>query len=75
MEKTLREFLGWKCEWVLIPDEYRMILLWLPIYFPIRERLSICPKIIKRTLNGFWSGFMSESRGLSWDRKSRYGEK
>ena len=23
----------------------------------------------------FWSGFMSEARGLSWDRKSRYGKK
>jgi len=24
---------------------------------------------------GYWSGFMSEGRGLSWDRKSRYGKK
>ena len=24
---------------------------------------------------GFWSGFMSEARGKSWDRKSRYGIK
>jgi len=24
---------------------------------------------------GFWAGFMSEARGLSWDRKSRYGIK
>ncbi len=36
------------------------------------ERLS---QILRLGRLGFWSGFMSEARGLSWDRKSRYGKK
>ena len=32
-------------------------------------------QVLRLRRQGFWSGFMSEARGLSWDRKSRYGEK
>lgn len=75
MKKTLKEFLGWKCGWFEVPDEYVMIMLWLPVYMPIKDRLAKCSQIVGRITKGFWAGFMSESRGLCWDRKSRYGEK
>lgn len=72
---SLREFLGWKCGWVLIPNKHEMIMVWLPMYMPIKERLTRSSQAVGRIINGFWSGFISQSRGLSWDRKSRYGEK
>ena len=75
MEKTLKEYLGWKCDWFEIPDENVFIMLWLPIYMPIKYRLAKCSQTIGRRIKGFWSGFMSAHRGLNWDRKSRYGEK
>lgn len=36
------------------------------------ERLS---QVLRLGRLGVWSGYMSEARGLSWDRKSRYGKK
>lgn len=59
--KNLREFI-WR------------LLYWLVLEFcgkpPQNEILGaeICA-------GGFWSGFMSEVRDLSWDRKSCYGKK
>lgn len=73
--KTLNEYLGWKCGWILIPNEYEMIMAWIPLYMPIKERIVECSQIAGRIIKGFWAGFMSEARGLSWDRKSRYGLK
>jgi hypothetical protein len=71
----LKEYLGWKCGWVLIPNEYEMIMVWLPLYMPIKERIAKRAQTIGRIIKGFWSGFLPESRGLHWDRKSRYGQK
>jgi len=32
-------------------------------------------KILRLLRLGYWSGFCSQGRGRSWDRRSRYGEK
>lgn len=52
-----------------------MIMVWLPIYMPIKKRLVRHSQIVGRIIKGIWAGLMSESRGLSWDRKSRYRDK
>jgi len=75
MANTLREFLGWKFRWCLVPNEYIMVMMWLPIYMPIKQRLARKSQVTGRITKGFWAGFMDGSRGLSWSRKSRYGEK
>jgi len=32
-------------------------------------------QVLKLVRMGYWAGFCSQGRGLTWDRKSRYGEK
>lgn len=71
----LKEYLGWKMGWLLIPNEHEMILAWCAIYKPIKSYLIRKAQIFGRVVKGYWAGFMSESRGLKWDRKSRYGVK
>jgi len=75
MTNTLREFLGWKFRWCLVPSRHKMVMMWLPIYMPVKQRLTRVSQVIGRITKGFWAGFMDESRGLRWSRKSRYGEK
>ena len=52
-----------------------MVMMWIPIYMPVKQRITRVSQVIGRITKGFWAGFMDESRGLSWSRKSRYGEK
>jgi len=53
--------------------------IWKLLYWPALEFCGEPPQneILGAEIcaGGFWSGFMSEARGLSWDRKSRYGKK
>jgi len=53
--------------------------IWKLLYWPALEFCGEPPQneILGAGIcaGGFWSGFMSEARGLSWDRKSRYGKK
>jgi len=49
--------------------------LWWLLYWPVLEFYGDPPQIAGVRASGYWSGFMSEARGLSWDRKSRYGKK
>lgn len=45
------------------------------LYWPVLEFSGNPPQVSKVRAHGIWSGFMSEARGLSWERKSRYGKK
>lgn len=67
------EFLGAVYGWVCIKryQEY----FWTLLYWPALEFRGEPPQVSAVRAGGFWSGFMSEARGLSWDRKSRYGKK
>jgi len=70
--KTLREFLGWKCAWIEVPNKYEMILVWLPVWNPIVNHIVRNAQVLGRVIKGYWSGFMSECRGLRWNRKLRF---
>ena len=60
---------------------YRFEGLWMAelveIYWRIQSAPAERPAFIGRcpARYGFFAGFCSQSRGLSWDRRSRYGEK
>ena len=49
--------------------------IWQLLYWPALVFCGDPPQVAVVSADGFWSGFMSEGRGLSWDRKSRYGKK
>lgn len=49
-----------------------IILYWRYIGPFLIERFS---QVLRLGRLGYWAGFCSEARGLSWDRKSRYGKK
>jgi len=67
--EILGAFFGW-C-WCNHLREYT----WRLLYWPVLEFCGDPPQVFAVCAYGFYSGFMSEARGLSWDRKSRYGEK
>ncbi|MFB0523933.1 MAG: hypothetical protein ACETVZ_00205 [Phycisphaerae bacterium] len=67
--ETLGAVFGW-C-WSKHLREYS----WRLLYWPALEFCGEPPQITAIRAGGFWSGFMSEARGLRWDRKSRYGIK
>lgn len=48
---------------------------WKLLYWRVLEFCGDPPQVNSVCAYDFWSGFMSEARGLSWDRKSRYGKK
>ena len=75
MSDELKRHLGWRFSWYQVPNNYVMIWIYGPLYMPILEVIARASQIIGMTALGYWSGFMSESRGLNWDRKSRYGVK
>ncbi|MBA7667775.1 hypothetical protein ES703_75873 [subsurface metagenome] len=49
--------------------------IWKLLYWPALGIYGESPQVSAVRAGGFWSGFMSEARGLRWDRKSRYGIK
>jgi hypothetical protein len=67
------EFLGAVYGWVW--SKYLGRFSWSMLYWPVLEFYGEPPQISAVRAGGIWSGFMSEARGLSWDRKSRYGKK
>jgi len=67
------EFLGAVYGWLW--NEYLGIYLWSLKYWPVLEFSGESPQVSAVRTGDIWSGFMSEARGLSWDRKSRYGKK
>ena len=70
---TLEENLGAVFGWVWC--KYLKSFSWSMLYWPALEYCGEPPQVSAVRAGGFWSGFMSEARGLSWDRKSRYGKK
>ena len=67
LEYLLGGVFGWE---FLLGEWYWRLIYW---------RQRIC-KVLKRQARrlkrmGYWSGFMSQARGLVWDRRSRYGKK
>ena len=59
--------------------EFYGVYSWSMLYWPALEYCGEPPQIeilaIQICAGRFCSGYMSEARGLSWDRKSRYGKK
>ena len=74
---TLEETLGAVFSWVWC--KYIKQFSWSMLYWPALEFAGEAPQIeilgAQICAGVFWSGYMSEARGLSWDRKSRYGKK
>ena len=74
---SLEESLG--AVFGMIWCEYYGVYSWSMLYWPAFEFLGEAPQIeilgVQICAGRFWSGYMSEARGLSWDRKSRYGKK
>ena len=62
------------CMTILEP-QYRRDYSRRLLYWPALEFCGEPPQVSAVRAGGIWSGFMSEARGLNWDRKSRYGEK
>ena len=69
LEESLGGFFGW------VWCEYIKSFSWSMLYWPALEYCGEPPQVSAVRAGGIWSGFMSEARGLSWDRKSRYGKK
>ena len=55
--------------------EFYGVYSWSMLYWPALEYCGEPPQVSAVRAGSVWSGFMSEARGLSWDRKSRYGKK
>jgi hypothetical protein len=70
---SLEESLGAVYGWVWC--KYLKSFSWRMLYWPALEFSGEPPQISAVRAGGIWAGFMSEARGLSWDRKSRYGKK
>ena len=69
--KELNEYLGAFYGWSW--SEYEGCYIWRLFYWPRLYFKRMFTQYVGRVIKGIWSGFMSEARGLSWDRKSRYG--
>ena len=69
LEETLGAVHGW------VWCKYIKQFSWSMLYWPVLEFSGEAPQVFAIRAGGFWSGYMSEARGLSWDRKSRYGKK
>ena len=67
LEETLGAVYGW------VWCQYVKAFSWSMLYWPALEFCGEPPQVSAVRAGSFWSGFMSEARGLSWDRKSRYG--
>jgi hypothetical protein len=55
--------------------EFYGVYSWSMLYWPALEYCGEPPQVSAVRAGGIWSGYMSEARGLSWERKSRYGKK
>lgn len=69
LDEILGAVFGWS--WCMHLREY----IWHMLYWLVLGFCGDPPQVAGVRAGGLWSGFMSEARGLSWDRKSRYGEK
>ncbi len=69
LEENLGAFYGW------VYCKYLNCYSWSMLYWPAIDRCGNPPQVSAVRARGIWSGFMSQARGLSWDRKSRYGKK
>jgi len=69
LEETLGAIFGW------VWCKYLKQFSWSMLYWRALEFRGKMPQVSAVRAGGIWSGFMSEARGLSWDRKSRYGKK
>lgn len=67
------EYLGAVYGWVWCKCLKRFS--WSMLYWRALEFGGEPPQVSAVRAGGIWSGFMSEARGLSWERKSRYGKK
>jgi hypothetical protein len=70
---SLEESLGAVFGWVWC--KYIKSFSWSMLYWPALEYCGEPPQVSAVRAGGIWSGYMSEARGLSWDRKSRKGKK
>ena len=59
----------------MLKPRYRIDYSRRLLYWPALEFCGEPSQVSAVRAGGIWSGFMSEGRGLSWDRKSRYGKK
>ena len=55
--------------------EFYGVYSWSMLYWPALEYCGKAPQVSAVRAGGIWSGYMSEARGLSWERKSRCGIK
>ena len=69
LEETLGAVYGW------VWCKYLKSFSWSMLYWRVFEFSGEVPQVSAVRAGGIWSGYMSEARGLSWDRKSRYGKK
>ncbi len=73
LEETLGAIFGW------VWSKYLKSFSWSMLYWPVLDFPGEAPQIeilgVQICAGRFCSGYMSEARGLSWDRKSRYGKK
>ena len=77
------ESLSWETVFVTKPEichvwyepRFQREYFWCLLYWPAIEFCGEPPQLSAVRAGGIWSGYMSEARGLSWDRKSRYGKK
>ena len=69
--QRLQEMLGAHFEWLF--DAYEGCFTWMMLYWPAADARRMTSQVFSIGLFGCFSGFRSWSRGLSWDRRSRYG--
>jgi len=69
LQETLGAVYGWV--WCMYLENFS----WSMLYWRVLEFSGEAPQVSAVRAGGIWSGYMSEARGLSWDRKSRYGKK
>lgn len=69
----LNVILGAVYGWCRVKDFIEHV--WGLMYWPALDFCGDPPQVDRIHAGGFWAGFMSEARGLNWDRKSRYGKK
>ena len=71
MHKHITLFYSW------VYDFFNRCYLMEYLYWKYTEytQTTMQSQVAGMTMYGFQSGFMSEGRGLSWDKKSRYGLK
>jgi len=52
--------------------EPELVFLWRYVTRTAGRAVS---QVLRSTRQGYFAGFCSQGRGLSWDRRSRYGKK